>query len=402
MKQSSINKYFFILGSHPALSVAEILAYLNTKKCQFSVTQAVKDCLIITTNNILSSDILQFIGGSIKFGQIEKSIFNQPTENDLIDLLPLTDKIFFGLSYYSDKLDRKNFPDLLRLGLGVKRMLKNKGKNCRLVTSRQTNLSAVVISKNKLLSTSGVEIVIVVAKQGYLLGKTLAVQPFEQLSQRDYGRPQRDDHSGLLPPKLAQIMLNLSQTIPDEQILDPFCGSGTILQEALWQGRQQIIGSDISTKAVADSKKNLAWLQSQYGLSLNEVKFFQSSVKELTRTIKLESIAAIVTEPDLGRPDISQKNLLTEKVRLEKLYLEAYQVFFKLLKKSGRVVMVWPVFFQDNFLDIEQQVEKIGFKKIRLLPTELLNIYKLNKRNNLQYARLGQKVAREITSWQKI
>lgn len=402
MNQSSLSNYFFILGNHPTLSVAEILAYLTTKKYVFTVLAADYDYLIISTNQQLDANLLEFIGGSIKFGEIKKILDDFPNAEQIQDFLPNKEKVFFGLSLYPTKLKNKLVTNVFHLGLKLKKILKEKNKTARLVTSRQANLSAVVVVKNKLLSNDGVEMVIINQQKKYFLGRTLAVQPFENLSERDYGRPQRDDHSGMIPPKLAQIMLNLSLTNTDDLILDPFCGSGTILQEALWQQRKDLIGSDVSNKAINDTQKNLTWLEQKYNLLLDNIKLVSASVLDLSKFIESESIDAIVTEPDLGRPDLNHASLVTEVARLEKLYVQSYQVFFKLLKKSGRVVMVWPVFFQDNFLDIEQQVEKIGFKKIRLLPTELLNIYKLNKRNNLQYARPGQKVGREITIWQKI
>lgn len=401
MDQSSLINYFFILGNHPALSVAEILAYLHTNKLIFSIVATSDEFLIISTNNKINLDILEFIGGSIKFGQINKILSTQPTVNDFIDLLPSANKIFFGLSLYPNKSKKILKSNIFRFGLEIKKILKDKGRTGRLVTSKQANLSAVVISKNKLLSENGAEIIIVNHNNNYFLGKTLAVQPFAELSERDYGRPQRDDHSGMLPPKLAQIMLNLSQTNKHELILDPFCGSGTVLQEALWQQRKNLIGSDISNKAINDTQKNLSWLEQRYNL-LTNVKLLSASVLELFKFIKPNSISAIVTEPDLGRPDLNSKNQKIEIVRLEKLYIQSYQVFFNLLKPKGLVVMIWPVFFDTNYLDIEKVVEKIGFKKNIPLTKELLNIYQLNKRKNLQYARPGQKVSREITIWEKI
>ena len=91
--------------------------------------------------------------------------------------------------------------------------------------------------------------------QQFSLAQTEAVQPFEQFSARDFGRPGRDDLSGMLPPKLAIIMINLAQTPLNSILLDPFCGSGTILSEAVLLGYTNLIGTDISEKAIADSKK---------------------------------------------------------------------------------------------------------------------------------------------------
>ncbi len=402
MNQSSVNNYFFILGNHPALSVAEILAYLTSLKYDFSVLAASSDYLIIATNNRLNLNILEFIGGSIKFGQIKKTLNDFPTIEQIQDILPAGEKVFFGLSLYPTKLKNKLSTNVFHLGLKMKKMLKEKNKTARLVTSRQVNLSAVVVIKNKLLSDVGAEIIIINHQDSYFLGKTMAVQPFDNLSERDYGRPHRDDYSGMIPPKLAQIMLNLSQANHNDLILDPFCGSGTILQEALWQQRKHLIGSDISAKAINDTQKNLIWLEQRYNLLANNVKLVQASIAELTKFIEPESISAIVTEPDLGRSDLNQSNQVIELARLKKLYIQSYQVFYNLLKINCRVVMIWPVFFATKYLDIEQAVEKIGFKKITPLTKELLNTYQLNSRNNLQYARPGQKVGREITCWQKI
>jgi hypothetical protein len=39
----------------------------------------------------------------------------------------------------------------------------------------------------------------------------MALQDFESYSKRDYGRPARDPRTGSLPPKLAQILINLAE-----------------------------------------------------------------------------------------------------------------------------------------------------------------------------------------------
>lgn len=402
MNQSSVRYYFFILGSHPAISAAEILAYFETNKYDFSVLAAGYDYLIINTKNQIESNILDFIGGSIKFGKIEKIFQKFPSVEEIYDILPAADKIFFGLSLYPVKVKNKQIKNIFRIGLDLKKYLKEKNRTARLVTSKQDNLSAVVVVKNKLLGDNGAEIVIINQQQNYFLGKTLDVQPFVELSKRDYGRPQRDDRSGMLPPKLAQIMLNLSQTDKYELILDPFCGSGTVLQEALWQKRTNLIGSDISDKAISNTRKNLTWLGQEYNLSVNNIKLVKTNVVNLPKFIKPNSVGAVVTEPDLGRTDLKPSNQLAEEARLKNLYIQSYEVFYNLLKSKGLVVMIWPVFFNTKYLDIEKIVEKIGYKKIIPLSKDLLNNYQLNKRNNLQYARSGQKVAREITIWQKV
>ena len=93
-----------------------------------------------------------------------------------------------------------------------------------------------------------------------LVAKVVHVQDVNWWSKKDYGRKKVDRKSGMLPPKVARIMVNLSQTPKDGVIYDPFCGSGTILVEALDSGFAAI-GSDISEKAVNDSVTNTNWFK---------------------------------------------------------------------------------------------------------------------------------------------
>lgn len=51
-------------------------------------------------------------------------------------------------------------------------------------------------------------------------------------------------------------------------ILDPFCGSGTILTEAMLINYKNLIGADISPKAINDTKKNIEWIIRNYELGI--------------------------------------------------------------------------------------------------------------------------------------
>ena len=149
-------------------------------------------------------------------------------------------------------------------GLKLKKYFATEKISSRFVISKEKTLSSVVVTQNKLL-TRGIEVVLAADGDNILIGETLAVQPFKDLSLRDYGRPVRDDLSGMLPPKLAQIMINLAQVDPEKAvIIDPFCGTGTILSEAVVLGYKNLFGSDISLKAVEDTRKNISWLKELY------------------------------------------------------------------------------------------------------------------------------------------
>jgi len=261
----------------------------------------------------------------------------------------ITGKFNFGFSAYG----RHRAAQLNPLGLNIKKELKNQ-LSLRFIALKDKELSTIVSSKNKL-ATEGLEV-------GFFndfVGKLIAVTDPEAWSERDYGKPRGDKFSGMLPPKLARAMINialgaitnnqetnikknqnfntqnskkleirnLDLEIPQAVLVaDPFCGSGNILLEALMLGLD-VIGSDISKKAVADSRENIKWLlrsvipaeagiQARRGLDPRVkpeddsyfIKIFQADAtsSDLIRNLELEirnyDDVVVVCEPYLGEP----------------------------------------------------------------------------------------------------
>ena len=407
-------KYFFVLGNNPALSTAEILAFfgISAEETKFPIGNLVSENVFIleTREKIDAGQIIKRLGGTIKIGEVISETNNQ--RNNILEeakklLKPGEGKFKFGISYYG-----KNKINIKPLGMEIKKYLKEKGISCRWVVSREPVLSSVVVEQNKL-AKKGLEIILIKIPQspfskggagGFLVGKTLAVQPFKELSYRDYGRPARDDRSGMLPPKLAQIMINLTLTLSlarrgdNPVILDPFCGSGTVLTEAMLMGYKNLVGLDISKKAVDDTKKNIRWIKDKFHINNYEFKSFNKSSTELSKFIEPNSIDAIITEPYLG-PQRGRVDYKKTKKELENLYSESLIEFKKILKPNGRVVMIFPVFQETNFINPSLN----GFKIVNLIPEKLSknNTIKLTDRNTIVYGRPGQKVWREIVVLEK-
>lgn len=84
---------------------------------------------------------------------------------------------------------------------------------------------------------------------------TLACQDIDSYTRRDTGKS-RDMIVGMMPPKLVQMMLNLSldSDMKNPGIYDPFCGLGTTLIEAANMGMTRIYGSDLSKEMVTASE----------------------------------------------------------------------------------------------------------------------------------------------------
>jgi len=392
-------RYFFILGKNPILSKAEIEAVLQIADYRFQIIDFWDRVLIIETEKELDINWLNNrLGGTVKIGKILDKINSlENFEERFFDLIKFGDgKVYFGFSLY--QLDQKVHinkyqKELLPVAMEIKRILREeKNINSRYVVSKELELSSVIVKKNKLLQ-NGAEICFLIKEKEILVGQTLAVQPFEEFGARDFTRPSRDQVSGMLPPKLARIMINLAQVKEDVHILDPFCGSGTILQEALILGYQNLIGTDKSEKAINDTKENLTWLVGKYHLNTNNVQLFNVPFEQLDKKIKPNSIEAIITEPYLGpalkgTEDLKQITLIMNE--LKSLYLSAFTMFYNILKKPGKIVIILPIYKVKNIeksLEIIQEIKEIGFKV-------------LNK-EHLLYFRPNQFIKREILILEK-
>ena len=232
-----------------------------------------------------------------------------------------------------------------------------------------------------------------------LVGHTIAVQAFKDLGKRDFGRPNRDDASGMLPPKVAQIMINLAQ-IKDYNglVLDPFCGSGTVLQEALLMGFNNVAGTDLSPKAIEDSKENIAWLKEKFSLTGTKTNIFLKNAIKLSESFKPESVEAIICEPYLG-PQRGWNDLKIVKDELEDLYTKSLREFSKILKPHGRVVIIFPMFFGNK--PINPDYYKFEIKSSLPEEWKTNSLIKVTTRNTIVYGRAGQKVFREIVVLEK-
>lgn len=403
--------YFFILGNNPTLSVAEIVKKFESTQAKWNWIS--REVFVLETNSstiqygageeINARELIKEIGGTIKIGEIKETAKPSDLKSKIIEQLEekskKTDerKFKFGISFYGEK-----WFDVKDLAMDVKKEAKEYGLHCKWAGGRDKNLSSVTVEKNKLIG-KGLEIVLIEDCQGnYVIGQTLAVQPFEALSFRDYGRPARDDFSGMIPPKLAQIMLNLAG-IKDKKavILDPFCGSGTILTEAMLMGYKNLIGTDVSAKAVNDTKKNIQWTVEKFGVENLKCKIYEKEAEKISGIVKNNSIDAIITEPFLG-PQRGKINQSGVKSNLERMYEKALEEFYKILKPGGKVAMIWPIFpvrkgdFSQNagFLSLKLR----NFKIAKLLPEELTKNPNaiLTKRGTIIYGRKNQRVWREI------
>ncbi len=362
-------QYAFILGAHPKLSAAEIKAVLP----QASVVSQTDAFLILETVSFKPQAMQNRLGGTIKIAEVLEGGITKETIISELKKVEVSGKLKFGVSYYHCQPDT--------LGMEVKGELKKLGLSIRLVTGRDKALSSVIVTKNKVHE-------FLVLENKYL-ARTSAVQDFEKYSTRDYGRPERDMKSGSLPPKLAKMMINLSGADISQTLLDPFCGSGTVLQEALLFGFTSVIGTDKSQKAVDDTNKNLEWLlANDKSRVATTYKVFQSDVSTLSAQLGSASVDVIVTEPYLGPPlrELPDRKTLAATVdELTVLYQTAFTEFSRVLRPGGTVVFIFPSFKVGSAVlapQLDEAIKKLRFTQVN--------------DQQLLYGRTGQRVFRDI------
>jgi tRNA G10 N-methylase Trm11 len=345
----------FILGSHPDLSLAELTAVLESQRVPFEFQHRHHDIVLLDLPPDLDlSALMVRLGGTIKIIEMLGEFDPERLTHWLFEQINPETKFHFGFSLYSLASGvrlQKDWKVLQQLGLTLKRTFKSEGISARYVQSKEVVLSSVIVHKERLLK-NGVEIDLFKQANGAILvGRTRAVQAFGAFTTRDYGRPAVDAKSGMLPPKLARMMVNLARQPQTATILDPFCGSGTVLQEAWDLGYRDLYGSDASDKAITDTRKNLDWLGAQ------TVKLTISPAQDLilNQLLPPKTIDAIIFEGWLG-PTTPTENRLPNIIReTTKLYQAVWPVLAQLLRPGGIIVAALPCW-------------QIGNKSLQTLP----------------------------------
>lgn len=414
-------KYIFFLGKTPALSLAELSSMLRKFELEYKVENVSKDFAKIDIEQEFNlRDFFVQIGGIIKVSReisiVEEAELEKAISEEIQKLLennPSKKNIAYSL-YFSEKLNKDKANDTLPK---IRRMfyeIKNKfsENNSLRILELQENtseLSSATIFNNKLTNPKkGAEFDLIFSNGKISISKTVTVQDIESYSMRDYEKPGKDARIGMMPPKLAQAMINLAEIKAGQTILDPFCGTGTILQEALLND-YRVIGSDANGEQIDKCKQNLTWISKKYIITYPEYKVFQSGFSEAMRKIDNNSIDAIVTECTLG--PIYKKIPKNEEIRtnyntLKKLYTRLLGSAQNVLKSHRRIVVTLPAYQikpgEFVFAEFIDSFEKLGYSIVCPLGEKFKERgVKITKRNTIVYSRPDQIVAREIVILEK-
>lgn len=373
-----------LYGADNVLPVSSSAALLNKEPVEVGFTWlggTVKYCKVLTELNTINwHDIQQFLIEVIP---------------EHANRLP-NGKLNIGLSVYDLPVSPQK---ITATAMEVKKTLK-KDRNVRIVPNKEPALNSAQVLHNKLTNKLGWELIFVKNGNKTIVAQTIAVQDIEAYSKRDQARPKRDPRVGMLPPKLAQIIINLAsgEALPpncgpanpiDKTILDSFCGTGVILQEALLMG-YKVIGTDLESRMIDYSKENLKWLASGYQLTANS---YQLEVADATSHKWTEKFDFLASEAYLGRPftNAPSNDILNQTIsEVSTITTKFLKNLADQIKPGFRLcvaVPTWPTNNGFKHLKTLDNLKELGYNRVS---------FKHASDKELIYHRPGQFVGREL------
>lgn len=387
-------KYVAIAGRQPLISLAEIQALYD--KAARLVGKKLVFFEVEDTGSVEVVPNINRLGGSLKLGRFFDTDFGKLAK--FLAAAHPEGKITLGISDFSKQ---KKSGLAKQKSMELKRSLAKMGRSARVITSNEPEISSATAHHNQLGEKAGCFEIFLIDREIYL---SLGTQNITAYTERDQARPARDAKVGMLPPKLAQILINLCGKLPEEaRVLDPFCGTGVVLQEAAIMGYVPY-GTDLNERMVEYSKKNLSWLFNER--NQKRFKLLSSLIQKKDQILNAISVGdatsftwegeidAVAFEGYLGAPmskppvDIKFK---TEKAKCREIAMGFLKNITPQIKSGTPVVMALPAWLRENGkyagLNILDEIQEMGynFEKFQDL-----------SQSDLLYYREGQIVAREI------
>lgn len=382
-------KSLLILGRLPALGLAELESLYGSVTVHPAGNQAV---VVDVDPCLLAFDRL---GGSLKFCKVLTTLDTtnwKAIEKFLLQAAPSqvqqmpAGKMHLGLSLYGFN---ESVSQIEATGLTLKKVLRQTGRSVRLVPNKAAELNSAQVYHNRLTTPNGWELVFVRDGQQTVVAQTVKVQDIASYARRDRQRPRRDAKVGMLPPKLAQTLINLAvgalpsdklesicdipagQPIPPkilgQTLLDPFCGTGVVLQEAQLMG-YNVAGSDLEPRMVDYSRANLDWLASLYNLPPEPPNLAVADATNYHWPLTADFVAS---ETYLGRPFTARpapaiiSQTVSECDLIIKKFLRNIQ---PQLQPGTRLCLAVPAWQtapnQFKHLPLIDQVEDLGYNRI--------------------------------------
>jgi tRNA G10 N-methylase Trm11 len=347
-----MKKYLFVFGRNPNVSLAEAISYFVSRNLTYKIELVVEELAIISLEESFfkGKKIISQLGGTIKIGEI----LSEGDYSNLIPYVGSSSKIKYAVSSYGNPEYTLEFEDYLKTWFKSEKIKAQKKKgNIDRLTPRD-------------ISSDLIEYLVF----GKYIAKSVAVSKPAKYKQRDLKRPENDFLKNT-SIRLSKMLINLSQVKKKELLLDPFAGTGVILQEALLS-KINVVGVDIDKKTTFSAIKNCGWIKKEYNLKTN-FKIIHDDSSNLAKYIPANSVDGVATEPFMGAyldNMLTHGAALTTSKKLEKMYFSVLSAVSSVLKKDAKIAIIVPNFRTKKegrvSFDFNSLLDKLNFKIINL------------------------------------
>lgn len=356
-------KYFFVLGRNIKLSLMEIISYAERENNTVLSYTLNKNSAIIDFSNPLQKNAISKLGGVISIGQILCS----GKFNEIIEKIE-KEEIYFqkknNFSYAILDFAGKEYSDK------ISEYMKKRFKSERLKASEKKARREINIQGGEKIlgiysgSVSDEQYFVFMQNKEFFFGRIIEKCDYKEIEKRDMKKPVRREELSI-SPRLAKIMINFSQVKENQSLLDPFCGVGIILQEALLQNIN-VRGIDKDANAISGAKKNFEW----FGFKKEKFNLIVGDSKK----IDLKQSEVLVTEPDFGEtlkknPSLEEANQMISS--FERLMISVLNNIKK--KVNKKIVFTAPLINIGRkriSCNIENILKKTGLKLAKDFPLQ--------------------------------
>jgi len=358
-------KYFFVLGRNPILSKAEIFSYFEKENISLKESSLKSNGLVVDVDKEVNlKEMMRELGGTIAVGKVlfsgnienlKKEIKNKPI------YFGRENKVIYSLLDYAREEISSEVLDAMKDNFSKERL-----------KARYKGVSGTIKMQTGEV-TQGSPEKIMLRDMNYFLfednklnfGYLEESYDSAEAEKKDMEKPYRRE-SLAISPRLARILINLSQVKRKGLLLDPFCGIGVIVSEALLDDIN-IIGVDIDKDATESAKKNIEWLRNKYKLESKSIIINKDS-----REVRIDKADGIATEPSLG--ELMTRNPQREKAQqiintFENLMIEVLNNVKKGLKRDSKIAFSAPLIKSQSgrvSCNVERICEETGFSVYNL------------------------------------
>jgi tRNA (guanine10-N2)-dimethyltransferase len=320
--------FFLLSGEHEDLPVSELKAILETEGYTYTVTEKLEQVLRLDAHPDCVEALkcraaftrlcaLELFTCEAKTNSIIKALYEANLNQALTENETFVVRVKHVRIYSSEidgmVIEQKLGELILQIAPGTKVKLRNPDKTL-----------IGILTNNKFIF--GIKLI------------DIPATPF--VERRPRKRP--FFHPSAMQAKLARCMVNLAHPKTGDLIIDPFCGTGTMLIEAALIGCRAV-GLDVQRRMARGTLRNMEHFKVKpEGIIVTDA-----------RTLPISKLDCVVTDPPYGTSSTTLKR--TTKQIIEEILATVYD----LLSKGKRICLAAP-----KKLNIVQTGTDLGYRHI--------------------------------------